>query len=415
MIKKTVGFVSVLCIILAICSCAPVTIDSTPSGAAVYDAAGQKQLGSTPFNTSVFVSEKNFTVRKERYFDEPVKLNYDSERNVGTQLRPMPVLVYSNPDADIYAVGADKPVARTPSKIKIGEKAAAYTLKAADYYDQEISVGLDSPDPLVVKLVRRPIVTLSAEPAGVEVYENNKLVGTTPLRVEILTSRTFELRKTGFFTQAGTLTGAPPYEVSVKLRPFPMITVTATPADAQIYRAGALLGKTTATLAVGEPVALEVRADRFYAQNVTLTPDSSAQVNVALKAMPYVTIKSEPSGADVLINGKSVGATPVEQLIEKETVIELRKAGFVTKTATLTGADKQVSVTLEAVPAPVEQPQPAVQTAPAKPESAVAAPVAAQKAAPEKKSGSNLPLIAGIAAVVVAGLVFFLIKRKKQE
>jgi LPXTG-motif cell wall-anchored protein len=32
-----------------------------------------------------------------------------------------------------------------------------------------------------------------------------------------------------------------------------------------------------------------------------------------------------------------------------------------------------------------------------------------------KKSGSNLPLIIGIAALAVAGLVFFLIKRKKQE
>jgi hypothetical protein len=359
MIKKTVGFVSVLCIILAICSCAPVTINSAPSGAAVYDADGQKQLGTTPFNTSVFVSEKNFTVRKEHYFDEPVKLDYDSERNVDTKLRPVPVLVRSSPEADIYAAGSDKPIARTPSKIEVGDKDATYTLKAADYYDQEISVGLASPDPLVVKLARRPIVTLSAEPAGVEVYENNKLLGTTPLRVEILISRTFELRKDGYFKQAGTLTGAPPYEVSIKLRPFPMITVTATPSDAQIYRAGALLGKTTAKLAVGGPVTLEVRADRFYAQNVALTPDSSAQINVALKAMPYVTIKSEPAGADVLINGKSVGTTPVEQLIEKETVVELHKAGFITKTATLTGADKQVSVTLEAVPPPVVEPAPA--------------------------------------------------------
>ncbi len=409
MIKKTVGFVSVLCIILAICSCAPVTIDSAPSGAAVYDATGQKQLGNTPFDTRVFVSEKNFTVRKERYFDEPVKLNYDSERNVDTKLRPVPVLVYSSPDSDIYAAGSDTPIARTPSKIKVSDKAAIYTLKAADYYDQEISVGLDSPDPLVVKLARRPIVTISAEPAGVEVYENNKLVGTTPLRIEILTNRTFELRKAGYFKQIGALTGAPPYEVSIKLRPFPMITVTATPADAQIYRAGSLLGKTTTKLAVGEPITLEVRADRFYAQNVTLTPDSSAQVNVALKAMPYVTIKSEPANAEVLIDGKSVGMTPVEQLIEKETVVELRKEGFVTKTATLTGADKQVSVTLEAVPPPPVV-EPVVQS-----NSVVAKTVVTEPAAPAKKGGSNLPLIAGIAAVVIAGIAFFLIKRKKQE
>ena len=89
-------------------------------------------------------------------------------------------------------------------------------------------------------------------------------------------------------------------------------------------------------------------------------------------------IKSEPAGAEVFIGGKSVGMAPIEQLIEKDTVVELRKEGFVTKTATLSGADKQVSITLEKVPEPVAPPPVVTSVAP------VAA-TSAQKAIPSQK------------------------------
>jgi hypothetical protein len=415
--KNSSGLFFAISLILTVCGCAPVTIESVPPGAAVYKAGGEAQLGTTPFDTSIFVSDKDYVLKKERYFDEPVKLNFDSPRKVETKLRATPVLVYSKPDADIYAAGSDKPVARTPFKLQVGDKPVTYTLKAADYYDQEISVGLESTDPTIVTMKRRPIVTISAAPEGVEVYENNKLIGTAPVREEILTPRTFELRKAGYFTQVGTLTGAPPYEVKVTLRAFPVITVTATPDSAQFYRDGKAVGTSQIKLSVGEKMDVEVRADRFYSQTVTLTPESPAQVDVALKAMPYVMIASEPSGAEVMIGGKSAGVTPVEQLIEKDTVVEIRKDGFITKTATLTGADKSVTVKLEAAPAPVAQPA-AVQPVKEKTAAVEPAAVPAQKEEPAaNESKRSLMPMAGIAAAVlalIAGVILYIRKKKKQ-
>ncbi|MCC7299542.1 MAG: PEGA domain-containing protein [Verrucomicrobia bacterium] len=414
MMKKSFGPFIVISLILAICGCAPVTIDSVPPGAAVYKVGEESQIGTTPFDTSIFVSDKNYMLKKERYFEEPVKLNFDSPRKVEAKLRPTPVLVYSKPDAEIYAAGSDKLIARTPSKVNVGDKPITYTLKAADYYDQDISVGLESIDPTVVTLKRRPIVTISAAPEGVEVYENGKLIGPAPVREEILTTRTFELRKAGYFTQVGTLTGAPPYEVRVTLRAFPVITVSATPANAQFYRAGALIGASPIKLSVGEKTDIEVRSDRFYTQSVSLTPDSPALVDVSLKAMPYVMINSEPAGAEVLIAGKSVGTTPVEQLIEKDTAIELKKDGFVTRTATLTGADKQVTIVLEAVPAQVIQAPAAKDQAAAATSSAVTTP-AKEPASDKTETKWGRLLLMVISAVVVAGLaVFAWIKRKQK-
>jgi hypothetical protein len=366
----------------------------------------------------VFIGDKNFVVRKDRYFDEPVKLDFDSPREVDLKLRPVPVLVYSKPDADIYEAGSETSIGRTPMKVSVYDKERSYTLKKADYYDQNITVGLSAPDPIVVKLERRPIVTISAVPAGVEVYENGKLIGVAPVREEISTPRTFELRKPGYFTKSGTLTGAPPYEVSIELRAFPVITVTATPAGAQISRAGGLIGKDSAKLSVGEQTVLEVSANRYYTQSVTLTPESAAQVNIALKAMPYVTINSHPAGAEVMIAGKSVGIAPVEQLIEKDTVVELRKEGFITKTATLTGADKQVTITLEAVPA-IEPATPETETGMKASvandaDSKVATGTAQEPAVAKKKQGLPWGVI-GAGIVAIAGILFFVIKRKNEK
>jgi hypothetical protein len=418
MIKNSVFQFFCLSLIFAICSCAPVTIKTVPQDAAVYSADGKTQLGTTPFDTSVFISDKNFVVRKDRYFDEPVKLDFDSPRDIDLKLRPVPVLIYSKPDADIYEAGNETPVGRTPMNVSVYDKEHTYTLKKTDYYDQTITVGASSPNPIVVKLARRPIVTISAVPEGVEVYENGKLIGTAPVREEISTPRTFELRKPGYFTKAGTLTGAPPYEVSIQLRPFPVITVTAAPVGAQIYRDGGLIGKDSVKLPVGEQTVLQVKADRYYTQSVTLTPESSAQVNVALKAMPYVMINSQPAGAEVFIAGKSAGVAPIEQLIEKDTVVELRKEGFIAKTATLTGADKEVTIVLEAAPAtPTATPaaetgvKASVADATA---SQVAAVTAQEPAVAEKKQGMPWVVI-GVAIAAIAGLAFFLIKRKKEN
>jgi hypothetical protein len=404
MIKKSIGLFFVLSLILAICSCAPTTINTIPPGAGVYRADGQTQVGSTPFDVSIFVSEKDFTVRKDRYFDEAVKVDYNSARTIDLKLRAMPVMVDSKPNAAIYPAGSETSIGITPMKVQVGDKTATYTLKVADYYDQEISVGAESPDPLVVVMARRPIVTISAAPAGVEVYENDKLIGAAPVKEEILTPRTFELRKENYFTQRGTITGAPPYEVRATLRPFPVITVSATPSGAQISRTNSLVGKDSVKLPVGDKIVLDVSADRYYQESVTITPESPAQVYVALKAMPYVMINSQPAGAKVVINGASVGTTPVEQLIEKDTIIELRKEGFVTKAATLTGADKQVTVTLEAVPSTNEV-------------AAVSQPAKEEKKATAKPASKGIsPFVwIGIAVIAVIPLVLFLIKRKKQS
>jgi hypothetical protein len=409
MMKKYAGLSILLGLVLVLCSCAPVTINSSPEDAEVYDASGQTRLGATPFNTAVAYSDRQYIIRKEGYFDQAVLLNYKTEKKVNVSLQSVPVELTSEPVAKIYQSDNDTPIGQTPAKIPVLSSSRTYTLKADGYYDREISISADTVNPLAITLDRRPIVTLSAKPAGAEIYENGKKVGTGSITEEILNPRTFELRKDGYFSKTVTLKGAPPYEVSAELKAFPVITVSATPATAQILRSGKTIGTGSAKLSVGEKINLEVKADRFYAEKVSLTPDSPAQVSVNLKAMPYVTVASRPAGAQVYSGSKLLGTAPVELLVEKPVTVELRKDGFISKTSTLSGSDATVAVALEAVP--VEEPavsnEAVAAETPAVPEPA---------AAVETAEGGMSPVVIGgiVAAVaVIAGIIFGILRKKK--
>lgn len=346
MIKRT-GLLFLLGLILMVCSCAPVTIETIPAGATIYNADGTEQLGATPYKTHMFIRDKKYVVRKERFYDEPVDLYFDSPEVLGVRLRPMPVTLYTVPDTDVYAANTETPIARTPTKMEVYGKDRTYTLKADGFYDKDVTIGPESTDPVIVELDRRPIVTIAAQPAGVAVYEGDQLIGSAPVKQEILTERTFELRKEGYFSKSITLKGAPPYEVSTELEAYPVITVKAQPAGAKIYSGNKLLGTESASLSVGEAVQLEVRADRFYKQEITLTPKSDKTVSVSLEPMPYVTLSSDPSGATVSADGKTLGTTPLELLVETPASYTLSKDGYQAATLAVTGKDSTATATLQ--------------------------------------------------------------------
>lgn len=87
-------------------------------------------------------------------------------------------------------------------------------------------------------------------------------------------------------------------------------------------------------------------------------------VKVNLNALPdtvvelAVAVSSEPAGADIVIGGRSYGATPRElrlswQPSEREKEVTFRLAGHAPRTVALLRHDKTLTATLEALPVPV--------------------------------------------------------------
>jgi len=387
--KPSISRLVTLCLALVVLSTtcawlpfhADFTIHTVPEGATVYKDG--QVVGTTPYKAHIFHFAKDYELRLEGFYDKKTTIDYNAAKNIYVKMQATPVLVQAQPNADIYDKGAAKPFGKTPFEVSVFHDARTYTLKAKDYYDKEITIDLNTKSPMAIQLERRPIITLTA-PAGTGIYENDKRLATGTLTEEILTPRTFVLKKDGYYNKTVELTSTSPAEMNVNLTPLPIITIRTTPANATISLVGKNepLGKGSASLTIEKKTAFEVKADRHYSKTFTLEPKTQT-ANIELEAMPYVTITSKPVGAEVTISGKTIGTTPIEQLIEKATPAELTLDGYLPKTVTLSSKDLNPVITLEPVPVVVETPaiveQPAPEPTPA-PE-----PEPAPAPTPEKK------------------------------
>jgi hypothetical protein len=414
-VSKFAGLTLALAVILTACAWmpfkAPNTIHTTPEGAEVYEMDSDTLLGVTPYATGVFFTEKLLEVRKENFFSEPVLLDFNSEEHVNVTLDPEPILVYSIPTADLYEAGSDTPLMITHNEVDIFIEDRNYTLKAEGFYDKELTLGFNSDRPTIIEMDRRPIITLTITQADVEIYEDGLFVCNAPMTEEILEPRTFELKKKGYFTKTVELTSNSAYDITEELVPLPIVEIQTVPSGAAVYLIGkkASIGKAPLKLTIEEKTSFEVRKDRYYPE--TFTVEAKSQLaKVSLKAMPYITIKSNPSGAQVYLNSNLVGTTPLEQLVEKSTSYTLKKNGYLPKNLSLNSKSPTSStVTLEKEPIVVEEPK--VEEKPV----AVAAPVvtATPETVEEEVAEKKMPiaLISGVAILVIAGIAFAMKKK----
>ncbi len=417
MTKPSISRAASLLILLALTSTAfgwipfhsDFTIHSVPEGATVYKDG--QPIGTTPYKSYIFLSAHNYEIRLEGFYNKKLTIDYSASKHIHVKMRATPILVQAQPNADIYATDAAKPFGKTPIKVDIYPADRTYILKAKDHYDQEITLGLQTKTPLTIHLKRRPIITLTA-PAGVEIYENGKRLATGTLTEEILKPRTFELRKEGFYSKTIELTSASPACMNATLLPLPIITIQTTPADATISLIGKSepLGTGTQTLTIEKATAFEVKANRYYSKTFTLEPKTQT-ANIELDAMPYVTITSDPAGAEVLLDGTVLGTTPLEQLIEKETTYQLRQDEHLTQTVTLNGKDAQPIITLEPVPIVVTVEKVIIEEPIIEEKVIIEAPIVEETPV---KPELNLPLIGGIAAAVLAIIIAIIFTKKKK-
>lgn len=376
MTKKTVSRFASLLLMLAMIftTCgwipfaAPVTIETAPPGAEVFEAGTDTLLGTTPYKTLVFFRTKQLEVRMDNYYTKKVALGYQAPETVRLTLAPTPVLVYTVPAADVVDANGSVIASGGISEIDVLEEEKTYTVSAKGHYDEQVTIGLGTETPQIIELKHRPLITLSAVQSGVEVFENGSSIGKAPVTEEVENSRTFEFRKDGFFKKSVTLTAAQTHKMNyaarVKLEPLPVITIKAEPSSAKILMTGksAPVGIGSAEVMIEKETAFEVKAGRYYAKSVTADLRTQT-LNVSLDAMPYVNIKSSPSGASVKVNGKPVGTTPVEQLVESPVRVEVTKDGYTPQTVSVSGNKTTEMITLKEVPPP--PPKTVISTTPA--------------------------------------------------
>ncbi|VGO20173.1 PEGA domain-containing protein [Pontiella sulfatireligans] len=321
-----------LAALFTLSGCAPVTVSSTPRGARVYYKGSDKLVGSTPAKVNLYANAKEMVVRKDGYFSQTVVLSPIDPKNVSVELqRREKVLLLSHPNgAQLFVEGQEKRVGLTPFVLNYDKPYRTFEVRAPGYETQKYTIPEDPEGNVVVELVRQASVMLTSKPKNVDVFDRDgQKLGVTPYPVPAVAVGQFELRKEGYYNKdvaVGPETASP---MVVELEREPIIIVYSEPEDAIVVHRGVTLGKTPFRHLVKEDMELEISADRYYTQKVTIAPDSPRKVSVALKPKPYINVMSSPKGAELYRSGgvELIGKEPVEVLVEKDTAYEMHLPG----------------------------------------------------------------------------------------
>ncbi len=333
-----------LIVLFGSAGCAPVTVSSIPPDARVYTKDKEKFVGTTPVTVNLIANDRELVLRKDGYFSQTIQLSPIDPQNVTIELdRRDRVLILSDPDgADLYVDGVGR-VGTTPYKVDYSKPYRTFEVKSEGYATRTFTVPEDPEEHLMVELERAETVLLVTKPKNAEILDaDGNILGATPLDVPGNEARIYTIRKDGYYPSHVNVDENTASPVVVELERQPIILIETDPEGARIVYRGVMIGQTPFRHLVEEAMDVEIKADRCYSKTITLTPESPRYVEIQLDPMPYVTIESDPAGAELYRSGgvELVGNTPIEVLIEKDTAFEMHKDGYDIKPFTLSPQSK---------------------------------------------------------------------------
>ena len=209
--------------------------------------------------------------------------------------------------------------------------------------DQEFSVTSDPDQTYQFELHELPgILTIATEPdTNAEVYIDQKLVGTTPLRLDEVESgihdvRLISSRYLDYDTEVTVVGRRELNELTAALSPaWAILELTSEPAGARISIDGEAVGVTPSSIEVIQGYrTIDVKKDGFkiFETNIDVTAgiDTVLPKIMLTKADGTVSVGSNPSGANLTVNGRYRGQTPVSLTLapKQSYTLVLSKAGY---------------------------------------------------------------------------------------
>lgn len=204
--------------------------------------------------------------------------------------------------------------------------------------------------PIKVAMAKRPAkargglgsLKISSEPEGARILINGKAMGTTPKHISRLKAGTHKLvlKKSGFcdWTREIKISKGEVTQIDAKLEyPRGTIVVKSTPSGARVWMNGRLRGKTPVEIKevkAWEPHRIEVVMPGYYewSSMVFTDPGDTTIINAVLKqaVITHLYVTSIPQGADLYIDGRIVGQTPIRGMKIRvgEHTLKVEKEGF---------------------------------------------------------------------------------------
>lgn len=192
-------------------------------------------------------------------------------------------------------------------------------------------------------VVPKEMVSIVSDPDGADVFVDGVPLGEkTPAQifdVEVGTRMSIMVTRPGFGTEPDSIdlvvTEGGNTSVYFQLYPITSLKVATEPSGAEVRvegrRVSGLTPLTIQDLEVGKSVRLEISLPGYMPVQMSTLPDEDASVDIALVRSVALTLTTEPSGAEVFVNGESKGETPLYDVpVAKGTKLGLRidKPGY---------------------------------------------------------------------------------------
>jgi hypothetical protein len=179
-------------------------------------------------------------------------------------------------------------------------------------------------------------LALDTSPQGARVFLDDEALGTTPLERKIDPgAHRIKIEKEGYITKSETITINSNFKVTYELEPIPQLygafQVSSLPEGAEVYIAGEKRG-TTPLKQEMEPgqYQIELRLPGFQAlrDEITIALGQNLlkdyRLDPILDREYFISITSQPSEADVYIDGQFQGKTPITSIRVAKGSVQVR-------------------------------------------------------------------------------------------
>ncbi len=322
-----------------------INIKSSPSEVAIF--LDGEEVGTTPdIIKSVSIGVHVIEVRKAGYTEWKKKINVKKGKEITLNAAIQSITGTASLESDpigamIFIDGED--VGKTP-KVITGIDPGKHEVEIRlDGYDScvkmmKIKAGREFVFAAALQRKRGSLVIISS-PSNAMIYLEGKKSGKTPREItELLPgSYTIEVKLDKYQTWSENVDVAPGKEMILKpvLRAKPgSISIKSTPPDAMILIDGKEVGTTPETIndieSGAHVVELMVEGYEVWSEKIEVTADKELYLTSILQEMAgSINIKSEPSNAIILIDGKRTGTTPavIKNLTPGEHIVNISMDG----------------------------------------------------------------------------------------
>jgi hypothetical protein len=301
-------------------------ITSEPSGADIY--LNDQAVGTTPYQNELPIGKLTWRAQKEMYLGEAGMLELvagtENRKVINLVLKPNfgSLEVTTTPESGAAVSIDEQPTGKvtpcTIEKIKTGEHTITISRNQFATVSKRFTIAASEKLPFVVDMAPTfAKVSITTNPAAaITINQESKGNGSwTGRLIPGVYTVEAKLDKYRSVSEKRTIVAGQPLELTMDLQAITgTLKIQSTPFDAKVILNG--IDKGTAPLTLNNLLigdyALILSRDGYSALNKTITIKENETTTVDEKLENYrsVTIDSDPSGAQITLNGKEEGFTP---------------------------------------------------------------------------------------------------------